>query len=251
MSKKVGFALYIAACYFAVVLGHAFVDHELAGTQIVLDPAQTAVGEKTQTSNAYGADSVNIESSSKSPPWLLLLGSGVGVFAMVLLFLILLPRKALRGGLILGTFAISIICVNGISRNFAGLGFWPSVSVLLVAFFYGALFWWIDGIAPDEFDGLLAAIRTGQGTEKVDKLKLLYDCTKNHLVLVITLFLSVCVTLAWNINTVIKEDYAQVSQSRIMSGWMIWLVFWGSLGLLGGAGREFARRMGLILEALK
>jgi hypothetical protein len=187
--------------------------------------------------------------SSKSPSKLLLVLPGIAVFAIVFWLRSLLPQGSYRGASILFSFAVICIVINGLARQSVGLGFRPTVSVWLTSLSYGALFWGIDSfVVPERFDALLGAIKTD--TQKIEKLKILYEHTKNTMLLVGGLVIAVCVTLAWNISSVIGDKYESAGLSGPITTWTVWLVFWWGLGVAGGIGSEIGRRQCLILNSL-
>lgn len=231
------FVLYVTACYWAILVGGAIVDtacyKRLARNLESFE--NEGIVNRLPLHPHSPSDSVLIqcaqsEFSSKAPKKLSLILPGLFLFLCVLLMRTLLQPGIFRGFLILFTFAFVTIITNSWSRYFVGLSFKPTTSILLVAFFYGALFWWIDSmVVPGRFENLLAGI-----VPNTENLKILYDHNKSCGTLMITIFLTICITFVWNVSGIIKEQYTPAGISHILTGWIIWITFWSSLGLLGG-----------------
>lgn len=248
------FVLYVTACYLAILVGGAIVDtacyKRIARNLTSLE--SKGIVKRLPLPPHLPSDSVLLqcaqsEFSSEAPKKLLIILPGLFLFLCVLLMRTLLQPGNCRGFLILFAFAVVTIITNSGARYFVGLGFKPTTSILLVAFFSGALFWWIDSfIVPDRFENLLAGI-----IPNVENLKILYDHNKNCATLMITIFLAICITFVWNVSGIIKEQYTPAGISQILTGWIIWITFWPSLGLLGGIGAELGKRIVLILNSLK
>jgi hypothetical protein len=255
---SVGFSLYVAVCYFAIICGHAYVDKicykmlKQRENFLVEEKLVTRTIKPSSTSeNILGLRCAQSEFPSESPKILspLLILPGLGVLVCIYLLQIWLPRGFYRGCLCLFIFAGSTILINALTRYRSALDFRATTTAMGISFFYGALFWWIDSSTPAAaFNSLLCAINAS--TNKLEGLKLLYDHTKNCIILVISLFVSICITLVWNICSTIEKQYNKVGLTQILTWWMVWLTFWFSLGLLGIIGFESGRRMVAILNSL-
>jgi hypothetical protein len=252
----VWFSLYVALCYWAIIWGHVYVDKICykklyEGKDIFLkdkDPITINYDSHTPP-NIIGIRCGQTEFPSKSPKgiWGLLI---IFIFCCFLLLEFCLPQGFLRGFLCLFIFAIITILTNAAMRSLSGLGFRPTMTIMGISIFYGALFWWIDSFTPAAaFNSLLDEINTG--TNKLEGLKLLYDYTKNYIILIISLFVSICVTLVWNICSRIEDKYNKVGLTQILTLWMVWLTFWFSFGLLAIMGSGLGKRMSAILNSLK
>ena len=163
------------------------------------------------------------------------------IFWAILMRVILLYPSTLKGILILFLTVLTVLFFHFISNKTI-----PSNSILLSGFFGGALFWWIANFVCNKksFPSIC------EGDFDLEELKLLYDYTKQIATFVITLFLGICISLAFNISSTINDQYAKAGLACLLTGWTIWLVFWGSLGLLGGIGAECGRRLNKIIGCL-
>jgi hypothetical protein len=256
MRSDVVFALYVTGCYWAVIVVGAFVSDTCyarlneRGGYLEKEIAADVRANSHAPSRVQILRCAQSRYSSKSMNKILLASPGLLLFFWIILLRRVLSDGKTRGASILFSFAVACILVNMLTRYTSGLGFSPSTSVLMAAFFYGAVFWWIDSIAEKgKFDSLLASVVASP--EKTEKLKLLYEHTKNCLTLMSTLFLAVCIAMVFNISVIIKEQYTAGGLAAILTGWAIWLTFWGSLGLLGWVGSELGRQVSLILKALR
>lgn len=248
------FVLYVTACYWAILVGGAIVDtacyKRLARNLTSLE--NEGIVKRLPLNQHSPSDSVVLqcaqyEFSSKTPKKLLIILPGLFLFLCILLIRTLLQPGSCRGFLILFAFAVITIITHSGARYFVGIGFKPTTYILLVAFFFGGLFWWIDSfIVPGRFENLLAGI-----TPNAENLKILYDHNKNCATLMITIFLAICITFVLKVSGIIKEQYNPAGISQILTCWIIWITFWASLGLLGGIGAELGKRIVLILNSLK
>jgi hypothetical protein len=258
MRNKI-FALYVSACYLAIIVGGAFVD-ELCYERLYenRNPVEATTKIKDNSKLPASRDIKILESgptrySSKITNKIMLALPAFGLFSLILLIREIHKWKKLRGFLILFSFASICILVHIIMNYTRGLRFYISTSVLMSCFFYGALFWFIDSFyEPVKFDSLLdSVVSNNTGIEKRERLKLLYDVIKDNLTLVSTFFLGVCIVMVFNISIIIKDQYSSEGLSSILTMWSIWLTFWGSLGLLGYIGSELGRQISQVVNALK
>lgn len=258
MKVNIGFTFYVTICYLAVIAAEPFVnemcydillDYKNSGetenntlTEKVIDASNNIVILKSGLSQ-FSSKAIN--------KWLI---ASPALVVLCLVFVVQKLRKPgrARGLMILSSFTIPCILVNSMIRRQSGLGYYPAVSVLLISFFYGALFWFIDGFCKkEEFDSIITSIENEASKNKTEKLKLIYDITKNLISMVVTLFLGVCIAMVFNISSIVKEQYAVKELASVIIGWTIWLTFWGSLGLLGWIGAELGGQLKQIKKAMK
>jgi len=250
------FSLYVTLCYWALVLGDATV-HSLCyerleemrqhkeAEEVILTRQSVASPEIT----LLGVGQSEFSPAQPSRAWLTL--PGIAVFVCTVAFRNLVKHGGYRGFAILASFTMITIVTNAASRHVAGLRFYPTQSVLIIAFFYAALFWFMDNfVRPKPFDALLEAVLARE-EGRLEKLRLMYDYTKNVSVLVVGLFLAVCISMAMNVFAGVKDSYDLAGIGGIMSRWITWVVFWGALGLLGGVGVELGRRMERIVGSVE
>ena len=130
-----------------------------------------------------------------------------------------------------------------------------SVSVAAIAFFYGALFWTMDGVLnKNGFAGDFYKLLDGFGStdaSQVARLNALYDHSKTMLTSALTVFAAVNILLAWNVISSFDHSYQPAGLAGRMIVHLLTLDFAGSLGLLGCIATEFGLRLEAILVEMR
>jgi len=250
-------SIYIAACYCALIGADTYtfikIYRTLTEKPVMLDAlvAKSFV-ERVEfnkgAENGYTSLKCGLlEVSSRMPVFFLIMLPGFLVFFLVFMFLRHMVSSNRRGFCVLFSFTSICLLVGSLNNHILGIGWHPSTTVLLTSFFYGALFWYIVNLSPAEFDENLKGL-----SGNTENLRILYDYTKFCWNVIVTLFLGICITLAWNISRVFtQQKYEESGLAPILIRHTIWLVFWGSLGLLGFSGTEVFRRLSALVRSLR
>jgi len=169
--------------------------------------------------------------------------------AVVLLFLQVLFgtwKQPVRGILTLSAFSVFCISADTLANGVRGLGYLPSSMVMLVSLFYAALLCWMSYMYDDtRFVEWLRDAAKGPSAHQ--KLEFLYKYLKDILTAVLALFLAVCITLVWNINSSYDKYYDGIAPIVAnMTGFTILATFVGGSGMLA----LFCPMVGLFADAI-
>lgn len=271
---RIALALYVGAFFWAVGFGDVVVNRE-AYKLLTLNPPNTVSMLSSNLLSAFSCTggTVRALSAVDLPPPLgtgkascVLLKYGQGSFssaplgwtvwtvplaaivvAMAVWVILRIFRPTLlRGILMTLTVLPAAVVVSSVDNNLRGLGSYPSTPVVLIIALGCGLFWWLDVfVNPGTFDKQLAAVG-----DDMDRIQLIYDHTKMLIKFAGGIWTATGITLAWSISSSLKAEYGATGLADLFAKWMIWLVFWGSLGLLGGIGGELGRRFGCIFDHL-
>ena len=252
LGRSLKLAIYITLCYYALVGGNEvtriYAYRRLTSDTTSLDDV-VAEGliERTVVGRSPGLSvSGSLMFYPNWPNISLLIFPGFLISGLAFACIHYLRNATLRGFFLLFMFMVICSVSNGLQKRLLGVGQLPTVGVFVVSGFYGALFWLLDNYTASNFREVLLGINGDK-----DKMKILYDYTKSCLQVFITLFIGICITFAWKISTGFGQNYREIGLERIMTGYTAWLALWGSIGILGIASAEAARRMWAVVQSVK
>ena|GEM_PF-6088549 len=175
--------------------------------------------------------------SSASPCYLLIVFPGFLVFFLALIVVNHDPSPYRAVWIVL--LFLSMCCgIDALERSFMGLKTHPSFTVLLTAFYFVGVFWFMDRIVfNNEFEeALKVAARDPQ------KCTSLYDFATFFTKLVGTMFLAICIVQGWQLSTAHKHMYENADVTFAQTVFSAVLIFYGCLGWLGGVGLVSGKR---------